>query len=71
MLIPKKDNEVWDERSGRQLRHEVLRSFPFRVRMTATTTAKAKSKGKMLGSLHYATHDEAVSGSGRDDAVFG
>jgi hypothetical protein len=29
-----------------------------------------KDKNEMRGSLHCATHDGTVSGSGRDDAVF-
>jgi len=30
----------------------------------------SKYNGEMRGSLHCATHDEAVSGFGRDDAGF-
>jgi molybdopterin converting factor subunit 1 len=31
---------------------------------------KGKVKDEMRGSLHYATHDETVSCSGRDDEVY-
>ena len=35
------------------------------------SNCKSKSKNEMRGFLHCATHDETVSGFGRNDAVFG
>jgi hypothetical protein len=41
-----------------------------RRRRRVGTAAKCKNNGKLRGSLRFATDDEAVCCSGRDDATF-
>jgi hypothetical protein len=39
--------------------------------LEARNNSNGKCKDEIQGSLHYAAHDETVSGFGRDDDFFG